>query len=68
MITNKTIKLVLDVEQFGISSDLIFPTTSYTVSVIHSKCFFFFTFLLRHSMYATEIPFSTLQPVIHIKI
>ena len=51
MITTESIKHVLNVEQFGMSTDLIVPTPD-----VQKVSYFFF--LLRHSMDSTEIPLS----------
>ena len=54
-ITTESIKLVLDVEQFGASSDLIVPT--YDVQKM-SFSFFFYASSLRHFMDSIEMPLS----------
>ena len=54
-ITTESIKLVLDVEEFGMGSDLIVSTRMYRNS-------FFYASLLRHSMDSIEMPLSIFQP------
>ena len=59
-ITTESTQLILDVEKFGASSDLIDPTQC-TESVI---VFFFYESSLRHSMDSTEMPLS----IFHVRI
>ena len=65
-ITTESIKLILDVEQFGVSSDLIVPTGN--VQKVSFPFFFFYASSLRHSMDSTEIPSSIFQPTFHHKV
>ena len=59
-INAESIRLVLDVEQFGASSDLIVPTPN--VQKLKKCQFFFYASLLRYSMDSTEMPMSIFQP------
>ena len=59
-ITTESIKLILDVEQFGTSSHLIISTENFI--------FFFYASSLKHSMDSTELPLSFYQPTMHYKV
>ena len=62
-ITIESIKLILDVEQFGVSNNLIVPTP-----ITENGIFSLYASLLRHSMDSTEMPFSIFQPRIHHEV
>ena len=68
-IATESIKLVLDAEQSGASSNLIVPTGDVQ-KVLFSFFFFFFFYAssLRYSMDSTEIPSSIFQPTFHHKV
>ena len=65
-VNTESTKLILDAEQFGVSSNLIVST------LVYRKCHFLLSFsyasLLRHSMDSTEMPLSIFQPRIHHKL
>ena len=65
-ISTESLKLVLDDEQSGASSDLIVPTRDVQKESFFS--FFFYASSLRHSMDSTEIPSSTFQPTFYHKV
>ena len=64
-ISTESLKLVLDAEQSGASSDLIVPTCDVQKVSFFS---FFYASSLRHSMDSTEILSSTFQPTFHHKV
>ena len=55
-ITTESIKLILDVEQFGASSDLIVPACG--IQKASFSFFFFYASLLKLSMNSIEMPLS----------
>ena len=65
--STESLKLVLDAEQSGASSDLIVPTRDVQ-EVSFFSFFFFYASSLRHSMDSTEISSSTFQPTFHHKV
>ena len=62
-ITTESIKLVLKVEQFGGSNDLIIPTPN-----IQKVLYFFYVSSLRYSMDSTEMSLNIFQPRIHHEV
>ena len=67
-IITESLKLVLDTEQSGASSDVIVPTRDVQKVSFFLSSFFFYASSLRHSMDSTEILSSIYQPTFHYKV
>ena len=67
-ISTESLKLVLDAEQCGASSDLMVPTRDVQKVSFFLSSFFFYASSLRHAIDSTEMPLSIFQPTFHHKV